>query len=371
MRRHQSVGGWLASWLVQILFLGALVVLLVSCQSTRNIPSHSNASDDTAQTRHPQVTVSGDGVRSIELSVLTYNVAGLPWPMAPGRATAMPEIARQITALSEAGPPIDIVLIQEGFVDAASEIALQLGFRYSVSGPGPDLKSGDRRNRAMAGVKPRKWWKGEGLGAWIGSGLYIFSPYPITRVQRMVFGNHVCAGYDCLANKGAVAVRVIVPGLPAPLDVLTTHLNSTRAAGVPAYQTHRAHRHQVEQLADFWASATDDRHPVILAGDLNIRNSHARFIPLAKLFNKAEFVKSNCQTAHGPLLCDIEVRTDAPWLSSQDVHLYRNGQAVLVQPVEARTVFRDTVDGKLLSDHFGYLVRYRLSWQPSENARAV
>ena len=46
----------------------------------------------------------------------------------------------------------------------------------------------------------------------VGSGLQILSDYPILRVRRMAFPAFACAGYDCLANKGALLVTVRLPG---------------------------------------------------------------------------------------------------------------------------------------------------------------
>lgn len=371
MRRDQSFGNWLATLVIQIVFLMALVVLLVSCQSAETPYTAFVPTEDTDPLRQVHSDLSPTGVRSIELSVLTFNVAGLPWPVSSGRAAATVEISHQITALSESGNPIDIVLIQEGFVKETSQIPRDLGFRYWASGPGPDLKSGPSGKDGATPSIRRKWWKGEGLRPWVGSGLHIFSAHPIIGVKRMAFGREACAGYDCLANKGAVAAQIYIPGLPVPLDVITAHLNSTHAAGVPVAETHHAHQQQVARLADFWRHATDRDHPVIMAGDLNIRDSHERFVPLARTFRDAGFVKSDCQEFGGPTVCDIEVRTDAPWLSSQDVHAYRHGQSVLIQPLEATTVFHEPVNGTLLSDHFGYLVRYRLSWKTMETPAAL
>ncbi len=210
----------------------------------------------------------------------------------------------------------------------------------------------------------RKWWKGENVGKWAESGLHIFSAFPVIAVKRMAFGEPACAGYDCLANKGALRVRIVVPGVPQPINIVTTHLNSTNTAGVPVEETHTAHERQVKRLADFWNTAAEPGLPAIIGGDFNIRGSHIRFLPIAKLFQGTTFVKNTCDVLGGSTKCHIDIRPDAPWLTSQDMQAFRSGRDVLVTPLDAHTVLDEPVNGKRLSAHFGYLVRYRLSWIP-------
>ena len=53
--------------------------------------------------------------------------------------------------------------------------------------------------------------------------------------------------------------------------------------------------------------------------------------------------------------------TPRPWLEAQDLQAFASDGPVAVQPLAARPVF-DNHDAPRLSDHDGYLVRYRLSW---------
>ena len=304
-----------------------------------------------------QVVSSPSGLQTFDLSVLTINVAGLPWPISSGRTDAMTEIGKQIAALSASGARIDIILIQEGFVSTATGIAEILDFPDVVSGLDSSFQPPEPVSVGNASESlGRKWWKGEALGKWLGRGLHIFSAYPVVGVKRMAFGEPACAGYDCLANKGAVLAQVLLPGLPEPVDIITTHLNSTHAAGVPQDETHRAHQQQIERLADFWSSATDPHHPTVMAGDFNMRDSHQRFVPFAKVFQEAEFVKNSCSVFGGPTQCDIEIRPNAPWLASQDLQAYLSVKDILIQSIEEHTVLHEPVNGEALSDHYGYLV---------------
>lgn len=346
------------TWLFSALLVGALALFAFS-SNNRGIERGSSVKR-VASTSHEQLQ---DHLRSAEVTVLTFNVAGLPWPVSNGRAQIMPEIGRQIAALSAEGTPVDVVLIQEGFISETDLIADSLGFPHRISGAGANLMADAHPCTGCAvDNRQQKWWKGEGIGSLAGSGLHIYSVHPIFGVNRMAFGDNACAGYDCLANKGAVVARIAFPGVPQPIDILTTHLNSTNAAGVPKWETHIAHQHQVRRLANFWDSVTTRDRPAIMGGDFNIRGSHQRFLPMARLFSDTTFVKNTCDDFGGETLCDIEIRPDAPWLTSQDLQAYKSGDSVRVSPVLAKTVLNKPVNGVALSDHFGFLVTYRLSW---------
>ena len=53
--------------------------------------------------------------QTAEISVLTYNVRGLPWPIARGRGAALREIGAELAQMRREGREPDVVLIQEGF----------------------------------------------------------------------------------------------------------------------------------------------------------------------------------------------------------------------------------------------------------------
>ncbi|MEQ8736443.1 MAG: hypothetical protein RIC29_16085 [Rhodospirillaceae bacterium] len=308
----------------------------------------------------PSIPLHAGVIETRDLTVLSLNVAGLPWPVMTERRLALEQIGAQIALLSKAGPAIDIVLVQEGFNDGVLNLKESLGFAEHVAGPARALRH--NLGKTETSDVSRKWWKGEGVGTWLGSGLHIFSAHPIIGIKRHAFGSAACAGYDCLANKGALMARVLIPTLPTPIDVITTHLNSTRSAQVPEIETHKAHQRQTAQLAGFWRNSTVAEFPTILAGDLNVRNSHERFIPLAKQFKEATFVKNECALNPVTVDCHLQLHTHTPWLSSQDIHAYKSGTKVRISVLEARSVLNEPINGKKLSDHDGYLVRYQLIW---------
>ena len=52
-----------------------------------------------------------------------------------------------------------------------------------------------------------------------------------------------------------------------------------------------------------------------------------------------------------------------PWLRAQDLQAFASSAPVDVRPIRVETLFTAGPQGRL-SDHDGYLVRYRLSWAP-------
>ena len=107
-------------------------------------------------------------------------------------------------------------------------------------------------------------------------GLLILSDYPILSAARLTFPAHACAGFDCLANKGALVARLAVPGMAQPVHVVNTHLNARKAAGVPIARSQRAFERQVDLLTRFVRAQVPEDAPLILGGDMNIGRDPAR-----------------------------------------------------------------------------------------------
>lgn len=303
-----------------------------------------------------------------EISVLTYNVRGLPWPVATGRGAALQAIGQELADLRREGRQPDVVLIQEGFRSEMAELVRTSGYAYWAEGPG-------RETRAPHGPAPArrdaKILLGEGVGKLTGAGLHVLSDAPILDVQVATFRH--CAGLDCLANKGAMLVRIQPPGLPTPVDVVNTHLNSRKASRAPSGRTLAAHQGQTLELLAFLAAHRDPDHPLIVGGDFNIRNSPARYDfaaeqrPYRVVAEYCARVEPVCGATSGP------VRDDGrPWLATQILQGFADGD-VRVRPRATAALF-DTGAARL-SDHDGYLVSYRLSWpaafDPDRRERAA
>lgn len=296
------------------------------------------------------------------VSLMTYNVHGLPWPIASDRPAALRAIVAQLRTMRAAGRQPGIVALQEAFVPEAKAIGRAAGYRYAVFGPDADLVSAapmsmlDRAFAAAGGL-----FSGERVGRHEDSGLAIFSDYPIVGVQRMSYG--VCAGYDCLANKGAVAARILVPGMATPITVVDTHLNSNTAAGVTPARAIYAYRRQLDQFSGFLASAGANVGPLLVAGDFNVGHDPARRTDFAaQMFGGPATLRAAVATCRIAPECPV----DQPrgMLESlgraKDWLMYRSSPAIALQPVGLGAPFGRGIDGTMLSDHVGIMARYRI-----------
>ncbi len=293
--------------------------------------------------------------RRTELTVLTYNIRGLPWPVAKGRRQALREIGRELARMRAEGHAPDIVLIQEGFEDVGELVRLS-GYRYSASGP----QRGDRPAEVVPSrgfARTRYLSSGEGWGKFTGSGLHVLSDHPLTEVMTDAF--RYCAGFDCLASKGVMMVRVDVPGVPGGLDVVNTHMNSRRAAKVPFSRSRQAHHLQVEELRAFIARNRNPGAPLIVGGDFNVKDDPERYYYKAAA-QPFKVVSEYCQDRGAG--CQVTRHADhpQPWLASQDLQAFAAAGRVTVRPTRVETVF-DGKSGPVLSDHEGVLVRYELT----------
>jgi len=296
--------------------------------------------------------------RSVEVSVLTYNVHGLPWPIATHRGRALKAIGRELAEMRREGRQPDIVLIQEGFRGTTAELARISGYRYWAEGPGrreaptePALAEGKtyRSGRYLR--------RGEGWGKLTGAGLHILSDAPILTVDSTAY--HYCAGFDCLANKGVMLARIAIPGVPGGVDVVNTHLNSRHAAKVPVARSLQAHNLQIDELMRFIADRRDADAPLLVGGDFNVRQSPERYEHNAAA-RPYMVVSEYCATA----ACEGQAAGAdlKPWLKSQDLQAFASLGPVQVRPMRVETVFASPTSGGKLSDHDGYMVHYRLSW---------
>lgn len=294
------------------------------------------------------------GLGAAELSVLTYNIRGLPWPIATGRGNALREIGRELAALRRAGRQPDVVLIQEGFRDEVATLFAESGYKYWAQGPG----RADRTAFDGAILGARDLFRGEGVGKLMGGGLHVLSDAPIVDVRRAAYNN--CAGFDCLANKGAMLVRLAPAGLPTTIDVVNTHMNARKASAAPRSRTLPAHNGQVRELSAFLHAHREPGTPLVVGGDFNIRNSPTRyyFDALERPYTVVSEFCSQPESGCGDGSADA---TSEPWLRTQDLQAFSPG-ALRVRPIRSETLFGAEDPKRRLSDHDGYLVRYQLSW---------
>ncbi len=297
------------------------------------------------------------------VTLLTYNVKGLPWPVASGRPAALNAIARQLLALRGQGLQPHLVALQEAFLPEAKAIGRAAGYRYEAFGPGPDdaaQPASTAQDRTF--LKAARFMIGERAGKHLDSGLAIFSDYPIVAVHRLAYS--ICAGYDCLANKGALAVLIAVPGLAVPLTVIDTHLNSGTASRAPRARSTYAYQRQIDALKLFIASVAPDGSPLLLAGDFNVGNHADRrsyfdsaLLSTVSGLSAAEIIcerSAKCATGTPSGVAE-SVQRGKDWL------LYRSSRSSAPTPIDLDAPFGRGADGSMLSDHIGVVVTYRFN----------
>lgn len=306
-----------------------------------------------------------------QLSVLTYNVKGLPWPVATGREEAFKAIESRLGTMRIAGKQPRIVVLQEAFTERAKQIGARSGYRYSASGPSAaEITAAP----TAADTGPRQFvreasiFRGESEGKWLDSGLMIFSDYPIVSVKRAAFPASVCAGFDCLANKGALLVEIQIPGKPVPVTLITTHLNSRRGARVSEKRSLQAYKMQVAFLSDFVDRHRKADSPLIISGDFNA-SSPARRLALVQapfLSNPDSLDKappSGLNALFGSLDKGEKLANEAAYIAERgrDWQFYIDGSSVSIEPKALRIPFGREADGTMLSDHLGFSIVYDIA----------
>lgn len=298
------------------------------------------------------------------LSVMTYNIEGLPWPVRLGREAAFTRIGGRLRALRLLGEQPHIVVLQEAFTDGAKRIGIEGGYRYIVNGPdrswvaAPDTTEADR-----AFQRDASFLSGERSGKLLDSGLQILSDYPILSVRRMAFPT--CAGFDCLANKGAVLAMIAVPGLNEPIAVVDVHLNSRHASHVADDRSLYAYRRQIDALDHFLADNVKFGTPLMIAGDFNVGPRPAR-----QAYFTAHLRKWSEQAPGGvtdalrrcsvsPAICGA-MPSDAAFsmARARDWELSIPGRRAELAVDGLSVPFGHEIDDRMLSDHVGYVAYY-------------
>lgn len=309
------------------------------------------------------VAIALDGqTKRAELKVLTYNIEGLGFPARTGRGAQLRQIGEHLDAMRQAGTGPDIVLFQEMFSGAAKTAVMRSGYpaitsgptaATSATGPKPDKLPGKAKiTRGELGIK------------FAGSGLAIASRFPIIATDMRAYGKRACAGLDCMSNKGIVLAQIVVPGVPTPIDVYDTHMNSRGASKAPPKRNLAAHDRQALEASEFIDQTHNDNFPVVFGGDFNMRHSEPRWENFTK-YQKMLLVHRVCaDTASG---CDVKMSWDgdAPWMDTQDLQFYWGGSPVAIRPIRVEAVFDGSPNSPVLSDHDGFMVTYELSWPAS------
>ena len=300
------------------------------------------------------------------LSVMTYNIKGLPWPLALGRDEALSRIGGRLAAMRQAGQQPHVVLLQEAFSSEAQTLAEQAGYRNIAFGPDSGLRTNAPTDAAdIAYLQSARWDRGERMGKSLSSGLMILSDYPITGIDRMAFPDFACAGLDCMANKGVLIAHLHVPGT-GPINIVNAHLNARKAAMVPVERTQQAFGRQVDLMARFVVRHVPKGQALILGGDMNIGSDMQRRTAFFTGFARSglRFVAPALDGARQALAqttADKGARLDLLHAveHGKDWIFARDGQDMPLTVLQARVPFGTEAGGEPLSDHFGYVIRYR------------
>jgi endonuclease/exonuclease/phosphatase family metal-dependent hydrolase len=309
----------------------------------------------------PRVETAADGLtHSTTLSVLTYNIEGLAWPARATRAHDLRLIGEHLAALRAAGKAPDVVMFQEVFSGAAKKAVLATGYPAIVPGPRrttPHIRMFSGRLPGRASMR-----RGEVGLRLTGSGLAIASSFPVELTRNQAYGRRSCAGIDCLANKGVVLARIAVPGVPVPVDLYDTHMNSRLASKAPLFRNLEAHARQANEASAFIERSHDDRFPMVFGGDFNMRHSQGRWENFTR-FQPMELVHRACLKPGSG--CDVRMSWDGdePWVDTQDLQFFESGEGVDIAPIRVEALFDGGPAGPVLSDHDGFLVTYRITWK--------
>ncbi len=341
----------------------AAIALLASCGApppVRTMACHAAGT--------PEIAEAPDGKKAMTLKVLTYNIEGLGFPARSGRGGELRQIGAKLSEMRAAGTGPDIVLFQEMFSGAAKNAVMATGYPAIAPGPRRTTPPFESTREKLPGKSSVK--RGEVGIRFQGSGLAIASRYPIMLTDVRAYGARSCAGLDCLANKGIMLARIFIPGLPTPIDVYDTHMNSRGASKAPAPRNHAAHDRQALEASEFIDRTHDDNYPVIFGGDFNMRRSEQRWANFTR-YQSMSLVHQVCADKTSGCKVRMSWDGDEPWMDTQDLQFYWPGTAISIRPVRVEAVFDGSPGSPQLSDHDGFLVTYRLEWPATAAGASV
>jgi endonuclease/exonuclease/phosphatase family metal-dependent hydrolase len=294
------------------------------------------------------------------LSVMTYNVKGLPWPAAWGRGPALAAIGNSLADMRERQTQPQVVLLQEAFTDDAKAIARQAGYRHIAIGP-QQAPAADAAPLGESFAAAARWDRGELSESLLDSGLVILSDYPIVQRRNFAFPQGACAGFDCLAAKGVMIAWIAVPDGPQPIAIINTHLNSRHAAHVASERADQAYVWQVDATRRFVSENVDPDTPVIFGGDFNGGVAPRRLSALAQpMLDASE--QDGLSTALTLRGIPDPMRDEVTHIlkRNKDKLLSRNGSGITLAPRHVSVPFGIRSPTAPLSDHAGFVIEYAM-----------
>ena len=301
---------------------------------------------------------AASAAEKVTLRVLSYNVNDLPWPLRKKAKSQMKFIGRDLARRRAEGTAPDIVLLQEAFTNRSKKLVKKAGYPYVKKGPGRRKSGGDLAEvRGRQKIELVAGNRGSTTKAYVGSGLYILSRFPIVDTKYQLFG-HKCSGNDCLANKAVLLARVKLPGIAKPLDIVTSHMDANKKKEASKKKRFKAHRKQTRIVKAF-LDKFNGRRAAIFAGDLNVKNAkrYNNFVETIPVVNAGEYCverPKRCRTG-------ANANADTLWRKTNDQHFIIDGNDFAIKPVYMERNYDQRVKGKRLSDHLGFEVVYEVT----------
>ncbi len=308
---------------------------------------------------------AGDVIR---LRVLSYNINDLPRLFGGERSERLDHIGRDLARRRAEGTAPDVVMLQEAFTRRGERLVALSGYPHVVRGPGRRIQLKPRAVSRRVHFTHYKVPRRDTGGYLTNSGLYILSEHPVIAHHVEMFGEAACSGFDCLANKAVLHVRIAVPGLDEPLDLLTAHMQANIRTESKAYRRMEAHWRQTLIIADFLKRVLEGTgREAILAGDFNLRAPIERYDLFVQEIG-AENLGLIC--VRNPESCEIGPGTSPPelWRLTNDYHFLIPGDNLEIVPVFMSRNYHELVNGRPLSDHLGFEAVYEIRRQRASDA---
>jgi endonuclease/exonuclease/phosphatase family metal-dependent hydrolase len=307
-----------------------------------------------------------------EISLLTYNVQDLPFRIAGDRTGALSAIGDRLARLRQRNAAPHVVVLQEAFSEQSAAMLKAAGYRHLAFGPPVEAKRSSAPEPLDRDfLAARSAMRGEKRAAILSSGLIIASDFPIESSAATVFPADVCAGIDCLANKGVMLARVRVPGMTTPLEILNVHLNSGRKSRTPAAHNLYAYRQQLKAIDRFVTQHSDAAALRIFAGDFNVSHSSARLASLVThsrgwqlqpmtAMGKSDY-EVGCHATQTACTGPLAIAANVPLIHTLDWQFSGQPRTAVARPISRVVLFGREAGAGMLSDHIGYAVRYRVA----------
>ncbi len=284
------------------------------------------------------------------LRVLTLNVHGLPWPLTKDHGE-WKKIGEIFADLRAKGTQPQVVVLQEGFRNKNIKELIELsGYKYVARGPDGSEDSPFDTDSSY-----------DALSTVINSGSYILSDYPILQTDHVPYGRNACAGWDCLANKAVLFGAIQIPGYEQPLNIFTTHMNSSKSSGVSKKKYVASRVRQVEILNIFIDQMLKEREgkAAIVLGDFNQFPDNEPYALLASTLGMKNAQEQCLLKADGCVVLSKESEADI-FYHTPDHQFYQSGSEMILTPKVMNHTFYETINGRPVSDHLGLEIVYQL-----------